>query len=50
MPKNGVAVLGPLIGGGFGALVQHAVQMERAPSLEVGVRGGPAPGQERGER
>ena len=50
MPKNGVAVLGPLIGGALGALVQHAVLIERAPSLEVGVRGGPPPGEERGER
>ena len=50
MPKNGEALLGPLIGGALGALVQHAVLMERAPSLEDGIRGVRAPGEERGER
>jgi len=40
--------IGPLIGGALGALVQHHVLMDRAPSLETAERGGPAPAEERG--
>ncbi len=39
--------VGPLLGGALGALVQHALLMERAPSPPVGRRGGPAPAEER---
>lgn len=42
--------IGPLLGGGLGALVQHGLLMERAPSPTVGRRGGPAPEEERGNR
>jgi aquaporin TIP len=41
--------IGPLIGGALGAWVQHGLLMERAPSLLVAERGGPAPGEERSE-
>jgi aquaporin TIP len=41
--------IGPLIGGAIGALVQHYVLMEAAPSPAVAERGGPAPAEERGE-
>ncbi|SRR6266567_5071756 len=40
--------IGPLIGGAIGALVQHHVFIERAPSPETAARGGPAPAEERG--
>jgi glycerol uptake facilitator-like aquaporin len=39
--------VGPLIGGALGAGVHHFFLMERAPSLATGVRGGPAPSEER---
>ena len=42
--------IGPLIGGALGAVVQHALLMERAPSPVVAARGGPAPEEERGDR
>jgi glycerol uptake facilitator-like aquaporin len=40
--------IGPLIGGGVAALLQHHVLMEPAPSVETAERGGPAPAEERG--
>lgn len=40
--------VGPLIGGGLAALLQHYVLMEGAPSPATAERGGPAPAEERG--
>jgi aquaporin TIP len=39
--------IGPLVGGALGALVQHHVLMQRAPSPAVAQRGGPAPSEQR---
>lgn len=39
--------IGPLIGGALGALVQHYVFMDRAPSDRVAAQGGPAPSEQR---
>lgn len=38
---------GPLLGGALAALLHHGFFMERAPSPEVAVRGGPAPAEDR---
>ncbi len=40
--------IGPLLGGAAAGLLQHFFLMERAAAPEVGVRGGPAPSEERG--
>ncbi len=39
--------VGPLLGGGAGALVEHLFLIEGAPSPETAARGGPAPAEER---
>jgi hypothetical protein len=41
--------IGPLIGGALGAWAQRGLLIERAPSLLVGERGGPAPEEDRRE-
>ncbi|HWV56432.1 MAG TPA: aquaporin [Longimicrobiales bacterium] len=46
---QGIYWIGPLIGGALGGLVQHHFLMSRAPTELVAERGGPAPGEERGE-
>lgn len=40
--------IGPLIGGGLAALLQHHVLFQAAPSVQTAERGGPAPAEERG--
>jgi glycerol uptake facilitator-like aquaporin len=40
--------IGPLIGGGLAALLQHHVLFQPAPSVQTAEVGGPAPAEERG--
>jgi aquaporin TIP len=40
--------VGPIAGGVLAAFLQHAFLLDRAPSVETAVRGGPAPEEQRG--